>query len=122
MNNQIGDRIRAVADAIGLRHNQLARELGVTAATMKNWKGATNVRTEPLQIIVRRWGVCPRWLLVGEGEMFSNGRTKPTSVKKIDSDRETNLDRYSELVAKVIDLEQRLLELEKNRAANSPSI
>ncbi len=64
-----GDRMAAARERAGLSQVQLAKQLGVKHATVRNWEDdLSEPRANKLQMMAGLVGVSLSWLLTGDGE------------------------------------------------------
>ena len=64
-----GDRLAAARGRAGLSQAQLAKQLGVKHATVRNWEDdLSEPRANKLQMMAGLVGVSLSWLLTGDGE------------------------------------------------------
>ena len=64
-----GDRVAAARDAAGMTQQQLAKRLGVKAATLKAWEDdISEPRANRLSMLAGLLNVSITWLINGEGE------------------------------------------------------
>lgn len=64
-----GDRLARAREAAGMEQAQMARRLGVKAATVRNWEAdRSEPRANRLQMLSGLLSVSIIWLLTGEGD------------------------------------------------------
>lgn len=64
-----GDRLARAREYAGMDQSQLARRLGVKAATIRNWEAdRSEPRANRLQMLSGLLNVSIMWLMTGEGE------------------------------------------------------
>lgn len=79
-----------------------AKETGIGDTTIRAWlRDNRDVRSEFLQKIIQNTGVNAKWLLTGEGEMFSKNDQSPPKPEEPATDRYTEADAEQMLVAQV---------------------
>lgn len=67
----IGSRIERVLEKLGKSKSDLARDLGISTASVTNFcKGRNNPSGQTIDQICDKYGVVKSWLLTGEGEPF----------------------------------------------------
>lgn len=73
-----GDRVAAAREAAGMTQKQLAKRLGVRAATLRNWEDdLSEPRANRLSMMAGLLNVSMMWLINGEGEGLSAPLEEP---------------------------------------------
>ncbi|WP_138469041.1 helix-turn-helix transcriptional regulator [Poseidonocella sp. HB161398] len=105
-----GDRLAAARERMGLPRAELARRLGVKAATVQAWEDdIAEPRANRLQMAAGLMNVSLGWLLTGEGE-----GVEPPSDETIDpEDVETVLAEMRQIRAEMLRFANRVSVLEK---------
>lgn len=104
------DRLRICCDQLrsGRRDVDLCKFLRISASTLSTWKARGTIPYEVCVEVARRNGVSLDWLLMGQGEMFSQVDALPLDEAMLGV-----LRRFHALEVKVKLLEKRMRELEK---------
>ena len=73
-----GDRVAAAREAAGMTQKQLAKRLGVRAATLRSWEDdLSEPRANRLSMMAGLLNVSMMWLINGEGEGLSAPLEEP---------------------------------------------
>jgi transcriptional regulator with XRE-family HTH domain len=109
-----GDRLAAARDAAGMTQADLARRLGVKAATLRGWENdQSEPRANRLQMLSGLLGVSLPWLLTGDGA----GVEPPHDTQEISGDVAGLLSELRDLRADLDAKVTRLAVLEKRLRA-----
>ena len=67
----VNERFKKVREYLGLSQRDLARELGITERTVRNYEvGKIEVPKTIILALQALFNINPNWLLTGQGEMF----------------------------------------------------
>lgn len=83
---EIGQRIKKVRKELGLTQEEFANKLGLHRNTIKKYENGESIpSTKFLKLLEYEFGINPRWILKGEGEMFlpSNYEKRKEELYKI---------------------------------------
>ena len=110
-----GDRVAAARDAAGMTQQQLARRLGVKAATLKAWEDdISEPRANRLSMLAGLLNVSITWLINGEGE----GVDSPEIVPEMSQEMSDLLLEIRTLKSTLKESSDRLGRLEKQLRQN----
>ncbi len=105
-----GDRLAGAREAVGMTAEDLARRLGVKAATLDRWENdLVEPRANRLSVLAGLLNVSLRWLLTGEGE----GLPPPGGAAPLDPDVTHLLTELRQVQGDMIRMADRLGRLEK---------
>ncbi|MDM7321249.1 MAG: XRE family transcriptional regulator [Fervidobacterium sp.] len=80
MNRQIGERIRQARLSLGLSQAELAKLVGVSERTIRNYESGEIKKPHHLHKIAKVLKVSPDWLLKGVGTLPEKQEISPTAV------------------------------------------
>ena len=110
-----GDRVAAARDAAGMTQQQLAKRLGVKAATLKAWEDdISEPRANRLSMLAGLLNVSITWLINGEGE----GVDSPEIVPEMSQEMSDLLLEIRTLKSTLKESSDRLGRLEKQLRQN----
>ena len=110
-----GDRVAAARDAAGMTQQQLAKRLGVKAATLKAWEDdISEPRANRLSMLAGLLNVSITWLINGEGE----GVESPEIVPEMSQEMSDLLLEIRTLKSTLKESSDRLGRLEKQLRQN----
>ena len=110
-----GDRVAAARDASGMTQQQLAKRLGVKAATLKAWEDdISEPRANRLSMLAGLLNVSITWLINGEGE----GVDSPEIVPEMSQEMSDLLLEIRTLKSTLKESSDRLGRLEKQLRQN----
>ena len=110
-----GDRVAAARDAAGMTQQQLAKRLGVKAATLKAWEDdISEPRANRLSMLAGLLNVSITWLINGEGE----GVNSPEIVPEMSQEMSDLLLEIRTLKSTLKESSDRLGRLEKQLRQN----
>lgn len=77
----IHERLQLIQNQQGISQNAFAVRIGVTSQNFsKIMTNLSEPRASLLEAVVRVFGVSPRWLLLGEGDMYENAAAQNGAV------------------------------------------
>jgi repressor LexA len=83
---EIGERIRKVRRELNLKQEEMAKRIGMSRASFTRYENGEAVPSRKfLKLLEYEFGINPRWILKGEGEMFlpSDYEKKKQELAKI---------------------------------------
>lgn len=80
MDGQVGERIKQARLSFGLSQAELAKLVGVSERTIRNYESGEIKKPYHLQKIAKALKVSPDWLLKGVGTLPEKQETSPTAV------------------------------------------
>ena len=74
-NQEIGERVRAIRKSLGLEQTELAKEMGLTQASISQYEiGLTEIPLSFLEYLKKKHGVSGDWMIFGTGKMTTKKR------------------------------------------------
>lgn len=92
--NSVTGRLWSAMQDVGVSKAELARAANVTPQAAGKWFKTNSISRESLDACAKRLGVSIKWLINGEGEMFTGN---VTSLSQKQHQRSSNVDGFVEL-------------------------
>lgn len=101
----IGDRIKSARERTGMNAPELARVLRVSKSTVYNWEqGRAIPSAENIFDLEDTTGVSARWIVRGDGEMYTNAPRAASSDLKLDN---ATADQLTRVLRQILELNSR---------------
>lgn len=128
----VSDRLRLALDSLGLKITEAADRSGIPYRSWQNYlSGAREPSAEALASISTRLGVSADWVLTGQGSMRREHREVQASeqvspreralldlFRSLGEDQQREIQGLADDKKRLMELEQRLEELERGRRAS----
>ena len=115
-NETLGGRIVSAREAQELSTAQLARRLGITSSTLKDWEtDRDEPRPNRLMMLAGMLNVSPTWLLMGRGESPSDELTR-SELERLRSSVQVVREQANGIIEELDRLDTRLASFESYRS------